>query len=210
MRFLTQLKTRIEAKTSTLTLYRGVQDIYPAQVTPTYHGDGVFGRGTYFGLDYETAEGYAKGYVDSFEQFALVLEYKASFKNLLTISEEHLEGLESGGYKNWLEMTDEGLDVFQYEEPVSFPADELTSIMAQDGYDGIRLLADNLGVPDGGVQLILPPDTNATLNLVSITFLLEDIKGFAKKLGIEPMDEQSVKVPKNKIKSAEKLLKEFL
>lgn len=76
MSILVAALQRVVAEAKKLTLYRGVQDIYPSQVTHTYEGDGVFGPGTYFAMYYEDAEGYAQGHSNGFELFGLVLEYE--------------------------------------------------------------------------------------------------------------------------------------
>ena len=203
---------RVVAKAATKTLYRGVQDIYPSQVNHNYIGEGVFGNGTYFARDYDTAEDYAKGGIystDDYELFGLVMEYKATFTNLLMVSEDHLEGLESGEHTNYLKMSEEGLEVFEYEQPISFPATELTRRMADDGWDGIFLIADNSGVPDGGEQLIIPPGSKVKPVLQKVTFIFESERAeeFAKKMKLKPIDEWSVEVSKAKLKQAEKALR---
>jgi hypothetical protein len=193
-----------------LTLYRGLQDIYPSQTDPRYEGEGVFGRGTYYGFYYEDALGYAKGHSNHPEQFGIVMEYDVTFSNLITLHEEEIEGLESAGYKNELTPTKKGMRLLGYEEEVTLTPDQLLSDIEEVGHDGVAFRADNDGVPDGGEQLLIPRSSKVKPNLKAITYIFpeeEIASDFAKKMKLKVKYGHEVAVPLAQNAVAEKILR---
>lgn len=205
--------TKVIAAT-TIPLFRGTLDTLISEIDPRFKGDGVFGKGTYFGIGYKQAWEYASGgYLKSPDNFSVISEYRGTFDNLITISEADIEGLKNAQDTNYLTVTERGLDTLSYEESVSYPADYLTSWMSQDGYDGIRLWSHAKGIPDGGLQVIIPLDSDVQPVLKNTWVILkdkEDTKTFAAKMDLKPDPTNGhIKIPPDKTDEADQVLNDM-
>ena len=195
-------------------MFRAVADVYPTEIDDRYKGNGVFGPGTYYGQSYRLAWEYAVGgYARAPTGHSVITEYQASFSNLLTITEADLEGI-SDIHGKMLTMTDQGLDTFEYEQPVSFLKDELTKIISDDGYDGVRLLKHAKGSPDGGPQIIIPSDSTVEPEPKKLWIVFKDkkeAKEFAEEMDlVVDMETGHVKVPLDELSEADTTLAEIV
>lgn len=210
---ISRVLARSSKLSKTLDLYRGIQDVFPSQVERLYKGEGVFGRGTYYGSYDEVARDYATGaYNDhSFERFAFVTHYKASFKNIVTLTEEDVTGLEAASYKR-LCTTDTGNDKLGFEHETCMEAETLGDLVQELGFDGVELRADDLGVPDGGEQVLIPSGAKPNLKLLNFEVYFNDdelVKKLKKKIKVGEIDEHwhcLKKIPGSKAAEVQKFL----
>lgn len=173
----------MKGKPASLTLYRGTIDHPPHSIDPLYRGQGIFGEGTYFGLDFQTA----RSYTDAASQFGLVNEYAAKFKNLVSFDDEEIEGLASAGGTGQIEFQPDAMEKMGYEyseHGYQISTDKLVEDAAEVGFDGIELQ----GHVDGGEQLIVP--TNAVPDL--------KLKRFWVRVNEEELNQQLAKTLKVK------------
>ena len=129
-----------------LTVYRGVRDTASADIEKYFKGQGVFGEGTYYALDEETATGYALD-----EIYGLVLKGDLVLNNPLELhSDEFPEIKEALTGASWVEALDE--------------------VCKKDGHDGVILR----GEVDGGEQVLIPPHEKPELNIKEFRIVTPD------------------------------------
>lgn len=157
-------------------VYRGVTDVWPDQINPTHKGDGVFGPGTYFALDYNTAEGFALGEFESYEHFGVVCTYKVPVKNVVTLSEDMYEGIESA-----MDLTlQPGITS---PLPSKIKANRLTKVAGKKGFNALILKQSSEGsMPEGNEQYILTPTSK--IKPILISFSIYGDSSILKNLGV--------------------------
>ena len=135
-----------------------------------------------------------------------------SFKNLLTLSEEDIEGLHDAGNRNsYFDVTEQGMDKLGYEEETSMSADDLLRDIIEVGHDGVEFVSDGNDIPDGGEQVLIPRGSSLTPKLKKITYNFADGKAarkFAKKMKLKVDGEYDVDVPLKQLKDAEKVMRQ--
>jgi len=215
MSFQSKIARRYELKVEakTFEIFRGVKDVFPSQVDHRYNGDGVFGRGTYYALQEETAEKYASGAIglEPYDRFAMIFGYSVAPQNPITITPKKAKGLTS--YAKLIELDEDFAEEHGLHE--SFPRDQLGAQALGSEFDAVILLEGRGQGIDGEEQMLIPKGSRLQpkVKWMDVLFHEDDenlAEEIAKKLGgkvaYDSNDIKVVDIPLGKIKDLSKML----
>lgn len=170
-----EAKGKPKAQGTTLKLYRGTNDVIPSHIDCLYHGQGIFGEGTYYGLEWDTA----RTYTDMADCLSIIGEYSVRFKKLLRLTSDDVGRLDVAGATGEILLKESGLEKFGMEPSptgVGLASDKLGEEASQGGFDGVELKAGENGIGvDGGPQVLIPMQASPEIELDRFWIKLLDV-----------------------------------
>lgn len=159
---LSKITARYEVRSAQpLTVYRATNDVYPSAVNHLYKGSGVFGNGTYFGLDYETAQHYCA----SLEEFSIVCRYRLAPNESARITSDDFEGLREASKNKLKVKSAEAEDLATEDIGTIVPAKSLSKKAIEAGVDALIIDGDTPDEVDGGPQVLVPEGQKPKIDL---------------------------------------------